>query len=118
METERTKIVSCGQITQADSNMVKSALKQQILNHATDKYLTSGISKVSIAEIASDLGISKKTAYKFFPGKKILLEAVVDLIEKRLEKKLDFIRSSGSPFEDKLTDALTAIGQIFGMISR
>ena len=98
--------------------MADIEIKERILNYAADRYLSSGISKVSIDEIASGLGMSKKTLYEFFPGKKILLKAVVHLMEKRLENNISRISSSDMTFENKITAALTAIGNIFGNISR
>ncbi len=92
--------------------------KDQILEHATDRYLSSGISKVSIDELASGLGMSKKTVYKFFPGKTTLLKAIVHTFISRMEKKVHKIIDSDVPFDQKMTSLLTVIGKLLGRMSR
>nr|WP_277443753.1 helix-turn-helix domain-containing protein [Pelotomaculum isophthalicicum] len=47
----------------------------QAASRQIEKY---GFRKFTIDDIASDLGISKKTIYKYFISKKSLIGAVVD----------------------------------------
>lgn len=55
-------------------------LKEKILNHTFKIYSLNGFRKTTMDEIADELGMSKKTIYKFFPSKTNLIEAVVNRI--------------------------------------
>ena len=92
--------------------------KDQILEHASERYLSSGISKVSIDELASELGMSKKTVYKFFPGKETLLKSIVNLVTHRTQKQIQQVVSSDLPFEQKMTKMLVIIGKLLSRMSR
>ncbi len=60
--------------------MTETETKANILTAAEDMFMRHGYSKVTMEEIAADLGISKKTLYKFFPNKK---ELIRDLMTQR-----------------------------------
>ena len=51
--------------------------KAKILTAAEEMFMQHGYSKVTMEEIATGLGISKKTLYKFFPNKKELLRELM-----------------------------------------
>ena len=51
--------------------------KDRILKKAEEMFLQFGFSRVTMEEIAADLGMSKKTLYKFFPGKEQLLKEMI-----------------------------------------
>ena len=53
-------------------------MKERILQKATDLFMRYGIRSITMDEIASQLGISKKTIYQFFTDKDDMVEAVVD----------------------------------------
>jgi AcrR family transcriptional regulator len=57
--------------------------KDRILEKATDLYMRYGIRSITMDEIASQPGISKKTIYQFFTDKDEMVEAVVDLEVKK-----------------------------------
>jgi AcrR family transcriptional regulator len=44
-------------------------LKNRILEAARESFFTNGFSKITMEEFAQSMGMSKKTIYKFFPGK-------------------------------------------------
>lgn len=52
-------------------------IKERILKKAEESFVQFGFSKVTMEEIAADLGMSKKTLYKFFPGKEQLLKEMI-----------------------------------------
>jgi AcrR family transcriptional regulator len=52
-------------------------IKDRILKKAEEMFLQFGFSRVTMEEIAADLGMSKKTLYKFFPGKEHLLKEMI-----------------------------------------
>jgi len=59
-------------------------IKERILKKAEEMFSQFGFSRVTMEEIAADLGMSKKTLYKFFPGKEQLLKEMISV------KKCDF----------------------------
>jgi len=92
--------------------------KTRIIEASTDRFMDAGLYKVTMDEIASDLRMSKKTVYKFFPSKEVLLKAIVHTIMKRIEREVQGINSSDKPFEEKLTMLLTVVGKNMRRISR
>ncbi len=92
--------------------------KERILETAREKFFTHGFSKVTVDEIASDLGMSKKTIYKFFPSKEDIMRAVVHFLMKRIEREVESIVSSDRPFAQKMTQLLAFIGRIWGRAGR
>jgi len=53
-------------------------MHQRIIESATEQIRRYGFRKFTVDEIAKDLGISKKTIYKYFAGKGDIISAVVD----------------------------------------
>ena len=51
-------------------------MKESILIKSSDMFLTHGFKSVTMDEIASEMGISKKTIYQHFSNKNSLVEAV------------------------------------------
>src|SRR5260221_1560570 len=62
-------------------------VKERILIKAADLFMRYGIRSITMDEIASQLGISKKTIYQFFTDKDDMVSAVIDLEIKRNEKE-------------------------------
>src|SRR5579872_1064742 len=58
-------------------------VKERILAKAADLFIRYGIRSITMDEIASQLGISKKTIYQFFTDKDDMVAAV---IEKEIQK--------------------------------
>lgn len=92
--------------------------KERIINQAQEKFFSHGFSKVTVDEIAADLGMSKKTIYKFFPSKEEILRAVAQMMMERVEREVSKIVSSDKRFEQKMTELLTFIGSFLGRIGR
>jgi AcrR family transcriptional regulator len=91
--------------------------KERIVQSATDKFLNLGISKVTLDEIASELRMSKKTVYKFFPSKDELLRAIVHMMMARMERQISAIVSSDKPFPEKMTELMSFAGKFVGRLS-
>lgn len=70
----KTKRVSA--VRKARSNGL-AGLRQRIVEEAGALFLSRGFVRVTSAEIASRLGISKATLYQAFPGKEAILREVV-----------------------------------------
>jgi len=53
-------------------------VKERILTKAADLFMRYGIRSITMDEIASQLGISKKTIYQFFTDKDDMVSAVIE----------------------------------------
>ena len=66
-------------------------VKERILGKAADLFLRYGIRSITMDEIATQLGISKKTIYQFFTDKDDMVSAVIDQeIRKNEEECVQF----------------------------
>lgn len=92
--------------------------KERIIHHAEERFLSSGFNKVTLDELSSELGISKKTMYKFFPSKDVLIRTVVRLLMKNVEKRVTELSISEKPVIQKLADLMIFIGKMTGRFSR
>jgi AcrR family transcriptional regulator len=54
-----------------------SETRQRILSTAQQIFLKTGFSKVTMDELANELGMSKKTLYKHFSSKEDLLKVIM-----------------------------------------
>lgn len=52
-------------------------IKDRILNHAQTLFMRNGIKSVSMDDIAADMGMSKKTLYKWFENKDQIVLATI-----------------------------------------
>jgi AcrR family transcriptional regulator len=98
--------------------MIENSDETRILEAATDRFMAAGLYKVTMDEIASDLRMSKKTVYKFFPSKEILLQAIVHALMKKVEGEVQGVIASDKPLEEKLTTLLTFVGKVMRKFSR
>ncbi len=96
----------------------EQSLHERILLFASDQFMRLGFGKVTIDEIASGLGMSKKTIYKFFPSKENLLRAGVRFMLQGIARRIDEIVSSDKPVTEKLADIMILIGRQVGKVSR
>src|SRR5262245_50191691 len=58
-------------------NRKNSSVRQRIVDAARTHFFSHGFRRVTMDDLAEELGISKKTLYAHFPGKFDLLEAVL-----------------------------------------
>lgn len=91
--------------------------RDRIVDLASEKFLSQGVSKVTLDEIASDLRMSKKTVYKFFPSKDDLLNSIVKVMLSRVEKQVHAIVSADQPFPEKMTQFLAFVSKFIGRFS-
>jgi len=99
-------------------NLTEQEPKERIITHAEERFLSSGFNKVTLDELSSELGISKKTMYKFFPSKDELLKTIIRALQRRVEKKVISIVESEKPITQKLAEFMLFIGKIAGRLSR
>lgn len=81
--------------------------RERILAKAEEMFLQHGYSKVTMEEIASNLGMSKKTLYKSFANKESLLRDLVSIRQCEFMEYIDDIwRQTGVDFVGKFRKTL------------
>ncbi|PIW70315.1 MAG: hypothetical protein COW08_02500 [Ignavibacteriales bacterium CG12_big_fil_rev_8_21_14_0_65_30_8] len=91
----------------------ENELKFRILNSADELFLKYGFKKVTMDEIAQDLGISKKTIYKYFSSKKDLVLSILELKKQEVNNYLtNLIKDTELDFISKLKRLMNFIGTV------
>lgn len=76
-------------------------MKDQILDKATDMFLTLGFKSVTMDDIASEMGISKKTIYQHFSNKDSLVKATTSNLFEKISCGIDaIILADKNPIEE------------------
>lgn len=74
--------------------------KEHILEQGFETLIRDGIKFFTVEALAARLGMSKKTIYKFFPSKEILIEKIVGYFTGMVERKLsEIVKSDIDPIE-------------------
>ncbi|MEE8461610.1 MAG: TetR/AcrR family transcriptional regulator [Acidobacteriota bacterium] len=85
-------------------------VQNRILKVAGSQFFSLGFTKVTMDEIAHELGMSKRTLYQYFPGKKALLRSALLSRTERISEGLGKINQSNeTPFGKRLEQALTLV---------
>jgi AcrR family transcriptional regulator len=102
-------------------------METRILEAARERFMRYGFSKVTMEEIASDLGISKKTLYKHYSNKEQVLQGVARIFTQQAQEAIGKIFDDPTlPFLEKLQSIMSAVAvqssrfapQIIGDIAR
>src|SRR6476620_12412798 len=64
-------------------------MKVKIISKATDMFLKLGFKSVTMDDIAGEMCISKKTIYKYFCNKEILVEETTERIHNDVNEKIN-----------------------------
>ncbi len=72
---------------------LQSIMRDKILEKAGELFLNLGFKSVTMDDIARELGISKKTLYKYFSNKASLVSASTDTIQQSIADKVSLIKS-------------------------
>jgi AcrR family transcriptional regulator len=87
-------------------------IRERILNQAELLFLQFGYSKVTMDEIAASVGMSKKTLYKFFPGKEALVKEMITTLKCAIDEHIDSVWANEQmDFMDKLKSVMNFIGK-------
>jgi AcrR family transcriptional regulator len=87
-----------------------------IVTTASQLFLDRGFTRVSMAELAAELGMSKKTIYRHFPDKRSLLVAALDRLFAEMETALnEAVNTEAEEFTAQVERFLLAAG---GQLSR
>lgn len=70
-------------------------MKEKIINKAGDMFLSYGFKSVTMDDIANEMGISKKTIYKYFDNKDHLVDETVSFIQITIDNIIEGIISKG-----------------------
>ena len=89
--------------------MTDHEIKDRILRKAEEHFLKLGYSKVTMNEIAEDLGMSKKTLYAHFESKEELLKTIVFKLRDERIAKIDKL------LDDKQIDFIEKLGQLLDL---
>lgn len=89
--------------------------KKRILEKATEQFMRYGIRSVSMDDIASLLGVSKKTIYQYFADKEELVDAVMQDEEKRTHADCSHCREHAV---DAVQEMFLAMHQITDQFSQ
>jgi AcrR family transcriptional regulator len=88
----------------------KSDIETKILEVAYQYFIKQGYKNTTMDEIAQELGMSKKTLYKYFPGKLELLAATFDILKTRLSIKVSALLDDKLiPYTVKLKSLLSTV---------
>lgn len=66
-------------------------MKEKIISKASDMFLKLGFKSITMDDIAGEMCISKKTIYKYFCNKEILIEETTKAIHKEIHQIIDNI---------------------------
>ncbi len=94
-------------------------LKPRILKRARELFFRYGYSRLSMDQLAGDLGISKATLYRYFPDKEALLRAVMTGTREWLLSQLQaIVRDNRLPVKVRLTAYLEFVSRFLSGLSR
>lgn len=66
-------------------------MKEKIISKATEMFLKLGFKSVTMDDIACEMCISKKTIYKFFSNKEVLIEEGTSIVQEKIHQGIDDI---------------------------
>lgn len=90
----------------------KTEERERIFNYVKSLFLKEGFYKISMDSLASDLKVSKKTIYKYFPSKEVIIREIVASIQKEIITRLDEILQSKENAVIKLIHINKLIGSL------
>jgi AcrR family transcriptional regulator len=87
--------------------MSDQVIKERLVERAGELFLRLGFSRVTMNDIAADLGMSKKTLYDYFPSKEDLLAAMMEKEQKLCARKIEaLVDNETMDYFTKLYDLL------------
>jgi len=91
--------------------------QNKIIEQTEEKFFRDGFYKTTMDEIASELRISKKTIYKFFPSKDDLVKAIAKYFMNRLKSTILPALNSDKNAIEKLGDLINILAKVSDKIS-
>ena len=97
----------------------QAQLKRRILDRASHSFFEMGYSRVTTAGIAAELGISKKTLYRLFPSKMLLLRSIIRREIRSVRIRMDRILGDGdADFLEKIRGVMALASHQIVKMSR
>lgn len=94
------------------------SIKDTIVKTAREQFFSFGYSKVLMADLARQLGMSKKTLYQYFRGKEELLHAVMKRFLDALQQEVEqLLQQDEADFVRKADQVFHTVGQRFAQIN-
>lgn len=81
-------------MNRSGQNSLSAPERDKIFNYTKILFLKEGFYKITMDNLAAGLKVSKKTIYKYFSSKEVLIEAIVESIKTEVSGKLYDIRKS------------------------
>jgi len=69
--------------------------KTKIIEYTTKQFFKNGFYKISMDQLAIGMKISKKTIYKYFSSKSLLVETIIKVFQLKIKHDLDKIIEQG-----------------------
>jgi AcrR family transcriptional regulator len=73
--------------------LIKTKMKEKIISKAKEMFLKLGFKSITMDDIAGEMCISKKTIYKYFANKELLIEESVQVIHTEINNIINTITS-------------------------
>jgi AcrR family transcriptional regulator len=91
--------------------------RERILGYVERRIGSRGLAGLSVEEVATALGMSKKTFYKVFPTKESMLEELMGRIVGELGGKIDAVVLTPRNFVEKIHGLMTLLGTVYGRLA-
>ncbi len=91
--------------------------QEKIIQHTEEKFFRDGFYKTTMDEIASEMRISKKTIYKYFPSKDDLVKAITRHFMNRMKNTILPALNSDKNAIEKLGDLIKILTKTSEKIS-
>ncbi|XRE43583.1 Transcriptional regulator, AcrR family [Tenacibaculum discolor] len=72
---------------------LQTIMRDKIINKAGEMFLTLGFKSTTMDDIAKELGMSKKTLYKYFSNKTALVDASTESVHNTISETIDTVKS-------------------------
>ncbi|MBI1939669.1 MAG: TetR/AcrR family transcriptional regulator [Ignavibacteriales bacterium] len=86
--------------------------KNKILGFAEERFLSEGFHKTTMDDIAAELHTSKKTIYKYFPSKEMLLKLVFKTFTQRVKNEIEPIVEGKLHAIEKIVAVTTVLKKV------
>ena len=86
--------------------MVENLKLNQIITTSKNLFWKYGTARVTIEEICKESKVSKRTFYKHFKNKQVLIKFILELITNDAIKRYHEIMSKKIPFEEKIRETI------------
>ncbi len=92
-------------------------IRKRIMNEARECFFRFGYSKVTMDEVADNLGISKKTIYKYFPSKiELVKQSIEDLMREAITQIVAILNDNNIDYMERLKQLMSFIGKFSNRI--